>query len=109
MKHYLQFKDLTADEYAYLLSRAAFIKAKFKAVEKHQPFADPDKVHQMQRRIHRQGGGQKRQQRQIERHNLAGEQASAQRHASNSRAVVGVATHRRQWPGEMSNSGLAAY
>jgi ornithine carbamoyltransferase len=44
MKHYLQFKDLTADEYAYLLSRAAFIKAKFKAVEKHQPFADPDRT-----------------------------------------------------------------
>ena len=44
MKHYLQFKDLTADEYAYLLGRAAFIKAKFKAVEKHQPFADPDRT-----------------------------------------------------------------
>jgi ornithine carbamoyltransferase len=44
LKHYLQFKDLTADEYAYLLTRAAFIKAKFKAVEKHQPFADPDRT-----------------------------------------------------------------
>jgi len=44
MKHYLQFKDLTADEYGYLLGRAAFIKAKFKAVEKHQPFADPDRT-----------------------------------------------------------------
>ena len=43
MKHYLQFSDLTADEYAYLLERAAFIKAKFKAVEKYQPFADPDR------------------------------------------------------------------
>ncbi|MDP1896131.1 MAG: ornithine carbamoyltransferase [Hydrogenophaga sp.] len=44
LKHYLQFKDLSADEYAYLLARAAFIKAKFKAVEKHQPFADPDRT-----------------------------------------------------------------
>jgi ornithine carbamoyltransferase len=44
IRHYLQFKDLSADEYGYLLQRAAFIKAKFKAVEKHQPFADPDRT-----------------------------------------------------------------
>lgn len=44
MKHYLQFKDLTADEYAYLFERADFIKRKFKAVEKYQPFADPDRT-----------------------------------------------------------------
>ena len=44
IRHYLQFKDLSADEYAYLLQRAAFIKAKFKAVEKYQPFADPDRT-----------------------------------------------------------------
>jgi ornithine carbamoyltransferase len=44
IRHYLQFKDLDADEYAYLLQRAAFIKAKFKAVEKYQPFADPDRT-----------------------------------------------------------------
>ena len=44
IRHYLQFKDLGADEYAYLLQRAAFIKAKFKAVEKYQPFADPDRT-----------------------------------------------------------------
>lgn len=44
LKHYLQFKDLNADEYAYLLTRAAFIKARFKAFEKHQPFADPDRT-----------------------------------------------------------------
>lgn len=44
LKHYLQFKDLNADEYAYLFTRAAFIKAKFKAFEKHQPFADPDRT-----------------------------------------------------------------
>ncbi|WCM92241.1 ornithine carbamoyltransferase [Acidovorax sp. NCPPB 2350] len=40
MKHYLQFKDLAADEYAYLLERAAFIKAKFKHYEKHHPLSD---------------------------------------------------------------------
>ncbi|MDP2022747.1 MAG: ornithine carbamoyltransferase, partial [Hydrogenophaga sp.] len=44
LRHYLQFKDLSADEYGYLLARAAFIKAKFKAVEKYQPFADPDRT-----------------------------------------------------------------
>ena len=44
MRHYLQFSDLSADEYAYLLERAAFIKAKFKAFEKYQPFADPDRT-----------------------------------------------------------------
>jgi ornithine carbamoyltransferase len=40
MKHYLQFSDLTADEYAYLFQRAAIIKKKFKAYEKHHPLAD---------------------------------------------------------------------
>ncbi len=44
IQHYLQFKDLSADTYAYLFRRAAFIKQKFKAVEKHQPFADPDRT-----------------------------------------------------------------
>lgn len=44
IRHYLQFKDFNADEYGYLLRRAAFIKAKFKAVEKYQPFADPDRT-----------------------------------------------------------------
>ena len=44
MKHYLQFKDLSADEYGYLLGRAAFIKKKFKAFEKYHPFADPDRT-----------------------------------------------------------------
>jgi ornithine carbamoyltransferase len=39
-RHYLQFSDLTADEYAYLFERAALIKKKFKAYEKHQPMAD---------------------------------------------------------------------
>ena len=40
MKHYLQFSDLGADEYAYLFERAALIKRKFKAYEKHHPLAD---------------------------------------------------------------------
>ena len=35
MKHYLQFSDFTADEYDYLLNRAALIKKKFKNYEKH--------------------------------------------------------------------------
>jgi ornithine carbamoyltransferase len=40
MKHYLQFSDLNADEYAYLFERAALIKRKFKAYEKHHVLAD---------------------------------------------------------------------
>jgi ornithine carbamoyltransferase len=40
VRHYLQFSDLTADEYAYLLQRAAFIKAKFKTFTRHQPLVD---------------------------------------------------------------------
>ncbi len=40
MKHYLQFTDLTASQYAYLFDRAAYIKKKFKGYEKHQPLVD---------------------------------------------------------------------
>ena len=40
LKHYLQFSDLSADDYAYLLARAALIKKKFKTYEKHQPLVD---------------------------------------------------------------------
>ena len=40
IKHFLQFSDLTAGEYAYLFERAALIKKKFKASEKHQPLVD---------------------------------------------------------------------
>ena len=40
LRHYLQFKDLSADEYAHLLQRAAIIKKKFKAYEKYHPLAD---------------------------------------------------------------------
>ena len=40
MKHYLQFSDLSADEYAYLFERAALIKRKFRAYEKHHVLTD---------------------------------------------------------------------
>ena len=40
MRHYLQFSDLDAGEYAYLFQRAALIKRKFKAYEKHHTLAD---------------------------------------------------------------------
>ncbi len=40
IKHYLQFADFTAEEYAYLLQRAALIKRKFKAYEKHHTLHD---------------------------------------------------------------------
>ncbi len=40
LRHYLQFSDFTADEYAWLFQRAAAIKAKFKAYEKYHPLAD---------------------------------------------------------------------
>ena len=40
MKHYLQFSDFSADDYRYLFERAAFIKKKFKAYEKHHPLVD---------------------------------------------------------------------
>ncbi|MFT4191264.1 MAG: ornithine carbamoyltransferase [Comamonas sp.] len=40
MKHYLQFKDLSADDYAHLFERAAAIKKKFKNYEKYHPLAD---------------------------------------------------------------------
>ena len=40
VKHYLQFSDLSADDYAYIFDRAALIKKKFKAYEKHQPLID---------------------------------------------------------------------
>jgi ornithine carbamoyltransferase len=40
MKHYLQFSDFGADEYAYLFERAALIKRRFKAYERHQTLSD---------------------------------------------------------------------
>ena len=40
MKHYLQFKDFRAEEYAYLFERARLIKRRFKNYERYQPLAD---------------------------------------------------------------------
>ena len=40
IRHYLQFSDFTADEYAYLFERAAFIKNKFKTYQTHHTLAD---------------------------------------------------------------------
>jgi ornithine carbamoyltransferase len=40
IKHYLQFSDLSAAEYAWLFQRAAVLKKKFKAYEKYHPLAD---------------------------------------------------------------------
>ncbi len=40
IRHYLQFSDLDAAEYAYLFERAALIKRRFKAYEKHQTLCD---------------------------------------------------------------------
>ncbi len=40
IKHYLQFKDLRAEEYAYLFERTAVIKRRFKNYEKYTPLVD---------------------------------------------------------------------
>ena len=40
MRHYLQFKDLRAEEYGYLFERAQIIKTRFKNYEKYQPLVD---------------------------------------------------------------------
>ena len=40
VRHYLQFSDFSADEYAWLFERAAVIKRRFKSYEKYQPLAD---------------------------------------------------------------------
>ena len=40
MKHYLQFSDLSTDDYAWVFERARIIKDKFKAYEKYQPLSD---------------------------------------------------------------------
>jgi ornithine carbamoyltransferase len=39
-KHYLQFRDFRAEEYAYLFARAAIIKKRFKNYEKYTPLVD---------------------------------------------------------------------
>jgi ornithine carbamoyltransferase len=40
MRHYLQFKDLRAEEYTYLFERTRAIKTRFKNYEKYQPLID---------------------------------------------------------------------
>ncbi|MEL4177893.1 ornithine carbamoyltransferase [Roseateles sp. PN1] len=40
IRHYLQFKDLRAEEYAHLFERVAIIKRRFKNYERYQPLAD---------------------------------------------------------------------
>ena len=40
LRHYLQFKDFTLDEYEYLFARARWIKDKFKHYEPYQPLVD---------------------------------------------------------------------
>ncbi len=40
IRHYLQFKDFTAEEYAYLFDRTRIIKARFKNYEKYLPLVD---------------------------------------------------------------------
>ena len=40
MKHFLQFKDLRAEEYAYLLERTRIIKTRFKNYERYTPLVD---------------------------------------------------------------------
>ncbi len=40
MQHYLQFKDLRVEEYAYVFDSARRIKARFKNYERYQPLAD---------------------------------------------------------------------
>ncbi len=40
LRHYLQFRDFTLDEYEYLFARALWIKDKFKRYEPYQPLVD---------------------------------------------------------------------
>src|SRR5262245_8025486 len=40
IKHYLQFKDLSLEEYEYVIARAAEIKRKFKPYEIYHPLID---------------------------------------------------------------------
>ena len=40
IKHFLQFKDFTREEYAHIFARSAWIKAKFKAFETYHPLFD---------------------------------------------------------------------
>jgi len=52
VRHYLQFDDFSADEYAYLLERAAFIKRKFKTFERHHTAGRPHAGHDLREGLH---------------------------------------------------------
>ena len=40
LRHYLQFRDFSLDEYEYLFARTLWIKDKFKRYEPYQPLVD---------------------------------------------------------------------
>jgi len=40
IKHFLQFQDLTRDEFEYIFARAKIIKARFKGYETYHPLMD---------------------------------------------------------------------
>ena len=40
VKHYLQFKDFTREEYDYLFARTRWIKAQFKSYQQYWPLMD---------------------------------------------------------------------
>ena len=44
IKHYLQFKDLREQEYAYLFERTRIIKSRFKNYERYQPLVEANAV-----------------------------------------------------------------
>jgi ornithine carbamoyltransferase len=40
VKHFLQFRDFSRDDYEYLFARTRIIKDRFKRYEPHHPLAD---------------------------------------------------------------------
>jgi hypothetical protein len=52
MKHYLQFNDLSADEYAYLFERAAFIKKEVQGLRKAPAAGGPHAGHDLREGQH---------------------------------------------------------
>ena len=40
LRHYLQFKDFSAEEYGHMFARASWIKERFKRYEPHLPLHD---------------------------------------------------------------------
>ena len=49
MKHYLQFTDLTADEYAYLFERAAHDQEEVQELRKAPPAGRPHAGHDLRK------------------------------------------------------------